>query len=63
MSKDDPSQGTVPDPKNPKGHPVPNPDGKRIIRKIGRDVDAADRAVTKPRPAQKVGGKQDWRRG
>ena len=62
MTKD-PSQGVVPDPKVPTTRPVAEPDGPAILREIQRDVDTADRAVTKRRPAQDVGGKQDWRRG
>ena len=61
--KSDPSQGMVPDPAHPRGRKAPTPDGKAIIRGIGRAVNAADRAATKPRPPQKVSGKQDWRCG
>lgn len=61
--KSDRSQGMVKDPARPRGHRVAAPDGKAIIRGIGRAVTAADRAATKPRPPQRVTGKQDWHHG
>lgn len=53
----------VPDPASPRGRKVPAPDGKVIIRGIGRAVNAKDAADTKPRAPQRVTGKQDWRKG
>jgi hypothetical protein len=60
---DDASQGTEPDPKNPRAIPVAEPDNMARSRQIQRDMSAADRAATTPRPPQNIGGKQDWRRG
>jgi hypothetical protein len=63
-TKSDPSQGTVPDPARPRGHKVPDPDATAIFNSIQRGVNASERANTKPRLSQKVGGKkQDWRTG
>jgi hypothetical protein len=63
MSRNDPSQGTVADPAQPHGHRVPEPDNMARLRQIQRDVNAADRAATTPRPPQQVSDKQDWHTG
>ena len=35
----------------------------QVKREVQADLIAKDRAETKPRPPQKVGGLQDWRKG
>jgi hypothetical protein len=62
-TKSDASQGMVRDPVNPKGHAVAKPDGKAIIRGIGRAVNAQDAIETKPRPPQPLKDRQDWHKG
>jgi hypothetical protein len=67
MSKgkyDSASQGTAANAERPLGpsRSVATPNAGQIIRSAGRDVARKDAADTKPRPPQKVGGKQDWRR-
>jgi hypothetical protein len=61
-NKSDPSQGAVKS-SQPRGHKVPQPDGKAIIRGMQRGLDAADQKLTTPKAPQKVSGKQDWRKG
>jgi hypothetical protein len=62
MSRRIPSQGMVAD-KRPRATRVVDPDGKAILRGIGRAVNAKQAALDKPRPPQKVGGRQDWKKG
>jgi hypothetical protein len=62
IRKPDPSQGTVPY-RQPKARPVARPAGQKILRGIQHAVSAEDAANTRPRPPQKITGKQDWRRG
>jgi hypothetical protein len=57
-------QGTKADPKRPSSRPTRQPvSAAEMKRQVQPAINAADRAATKPRPAQKISGKQDWRRG
>jgi hypothetical protein len=65
MSKKlEPAQGGG-NPKQPLGKmsTIPQRDGMRIIRNAGNDVAREDARVNKPRPAQPLKDKPDWRRG
>jgi hypothetical protein len=61
-SKNDSSQGTVADPKNPKATRVAEPDTRALMRADQRTINAKDAAQTRAKPAQVVSGKQDWHR-
>jgi hypothetical protein len=63
VSNRDASQGMVPDPAQLRGNKIRELNTTAIFQSIQRAMNAADADATKPRPPQKVGDKQDWRRG
>jgi hypothetical protein len=63
-NRNDPSQtGGVPGNRPKSARKVPTPNGTAIIRATAAAVDQKYAEDHKMRPAQKVGGLQDWRRG
>lgn len=61
-NRNDPSQGMVKD-KRPQPRPVAKPDTKALMRADQRAINRQDAALTRQKPAQSVGGKENWRRG
>lgn len=63
-AKSDASQGTVKAPKRPQARPVPKPASAATVkRQVQPALNAQDKKFSKARAPQKVGGKQDWRKG
>jgi hypothetical protein len=64
QKQSDRAQGLVAIPKRPASRPTPAPVSAEQVRaQVQRAINAADATNTKPRPPQKVSGKQDWHRG
>jgi hypothetical protein len=57
-------QGTKRDPKYPQSPPVKAPvTAAQVKQQVQRAIDRKEAALTRAKPAQKVTGRQDWRKG